>query len=56
MDPDEALKRAREAAQRYKRNIPRDPPVAADDLADAFEAIDSWLSNGGFLPQDWQKK
>lgn len=22
-------------------------------LADAFEALDNWLSVGGFLPQDW---
>jgi len=23
------------------------------ELADAFEALDEWLSKGGFLPSDW---
>lgn len=27
--------------------------VAAQELADAFEAVDEWLSIGGFLPDAW---
>ena len=26
------------------------------ELADAFELLDGWLSNGGFLPRAWQPK
>lgn len=43
-----------------------DGPVSADtrpefvqharDLAEYFEAIDEWLSKGGFLPGDWRQK
>jgi len=31
---------------------------AADpvDIAELFEAIDQWLSNGGFLPSEWQPR
>jgi hypothetical protein len=25
------------------------------ELREKFEALDSWLSRAGFLPQDWQK-
>jgi hypothetical protein len=56
MDPDEALKNAREAAKRLER---RPNSLLLDDavaLKDAFEVLDHWLSKGGFLPQDWQQK
>jgi hypothetical protein len=61
MDPDEALKKAREVVQCI-RAMSEDsfhyyntthPFEAAEDLADAFEALDHWLSIGGFLPKDW---
>ncbi len=26
---------------------------AADDLADAFESLDTWLAGGGFRPKRW---
>lgn len=43
MDPDTALERLREA-------------LAADDTdaaADAAEALDQWLTKGGYLPSAW---
>lgn len=67
MDPDQALKNAREAAQALRRlqdedvdpdgrdsdsDLP-DPEEHASTLLEAFEALDGWLSVGGFLPQDW---
>jgi hypothetical protein len=56
MDPDEALKKAREAIARYRRTLPcndYDQLGHADALADAFEALDGWLSKGGFPPKAW---
>jgi hypothetical protein len=59
VDPDQALKNAREAAQRYRASNEvegeRNGSEAAFDLVDAFEALDGWLSKGGFLPEDWAK-
>ena len=58
MDPDEALKKAREALVLYNRryNDKGTGLSEANDLADAFEALDGWLSKGGFLPDDWRRK
>ncbi len=30
--------------------------TCAQDLAEQFEALDQWLSNGGFLPSEWQPR
>ena len=27
--------------------------ITAEDLAEQFESIDTWLSSGGFLPVGW---
>jgi hypothetical protein len=27
----------------------------AEEIAEYFEALDSWISKGGFLPNDWNK-
>jgi hypothetical protein len=69
MDPDEALKKAREALARIRAaSAESDSEEPSDsqawvqawndlrallDLADAFEALDGWLSKGGFLPENW---
>ena len=58
MDPDETLKKLREALELYCRRY-RDKGTGlreADDMADAVEALDNWLSIGGFLPEDWKKR
>lgn len=58
MDPDEALKRVRHAEKVF-RAAPcqsQEERTAAIHLVDAFEALDNWISRGGFLPQDWQPK
>jgi hypothetical protein len=60
MDPNEALRNAREALSRMRHELSfsqaRDWNTIeekAEDLADAFEALDGWLSKGGFLPSAW---
>lgn len=45
MDPNEALKRIRE--------LINDGDSADVLLVEAFEALDNWLSRGGFLPSAW---
>jgi hypothetical protein len=54
MDPDQALKNAR-AALASVRNDEDDQSDFAMDLADAFDALDGWLSKGGYLPQPWSE-
>jgi hypothetical protein len=57
MDPNEALKNARAtlALLRATFDDGRDDELVepALTLADAFEALDGWLSNGGFSPTAW---
>ena len=61
MDIEAALSKARDALREYRNATNRDDPEpyravaagAADDLVDAFEALDGWLSQGGFLPDAW---
>lgn len=58
MDPDKALQIAREAVVKLHADLPfekdrDDVDDAAGALADAFEALDGWLSKGGFLPKAW---
>ena len=55
MDPDEALRQLREALKELGRYD--DTGVAPNDLDDAvsaFDALDKWLSGGGFPPHDWR--
>jgi len=59
MDPDEALRRLREAAARVREEISKgfggDPMDDVSTMLDHFEALDGWLSNGGFAPKAWRK-
>lgn len=53
MDPDTALGTLREAVADYfahGRNA-----VMLDDLAEHFDALDRWLTSGGFLPAAWSR-
>lgn len=59
MDPDQALQEARDAIQTYRAEglDPNDPALSlllADAIINAFEALDGWLSRGGFLPAAWR--
>lgn len=60
MDPDEALKNARAALAAYRKAQDNESESAiveeaSDELADAFEALDGWLSKKGFPPRDWDR-
>ena len=57
MDPNEALRRAREATRKVFETIEGGSELrfASEDLAEAFEALDGWLSKGGFLPESWAR-
>ena len=56
MDPDQTLKEAREALANIRGKAGVPPAVVGaqvEQLIDAFEALDGWLSKGGFLPSEW---
>lgn len=56
MDPNAALSQIRRIVSKYAR---RGGSAMTDHdagvLFDAVEALDGWLSNGGFLPAHWAK-
>jgi len=59
MDPNETLRRMQEMAERVVRAADVGSDVDEDDacdLADAVQALDGWLSKGGFLPDAWRAK
>lgn len=64
MDPDAALQNMRTAIKdfdsakdKWEDSETRDEfrILHAIALIDAVEALDDWLSKGGFLPKDWTK-
>lgn len=54
MDPNEALRRLRRLCEALSDRDDYDNEVAGE-LAGQFEALDQWISKGGFLPDDWQR-
>jgi hypothetical protein len=53
MDPNEALRIIREArAEIFSEGEPYAPSMVYR-LAEATDALDTWLSTGGFLPGAW---
>lgn len=56
MDPDVALKTIREcmslACSTDDEEVKEE---ALTNMMDAVQALDEWLSKGGFLPGDWGK-
>jgi hypothetical protein len=63
MDPNEALKRARKAAARIRelqdkedltKEEAEEHEQEHENLVESFEALDGWLSGGGFLPAAWK--
>lgn len=65
MDPNEALRMARLAFKRIvnEEKFPDEMNRTelsrfledVQSLADHFEALDQWLSKGGFLPDAWKR-
>lgn len=55
MDPDETLRLIRLTIKQIR--VDTDPGVAAahaEEIAEHFNALDGWLSYGGFLPEEWK--
>lgn len=65
MDPNETLKNLRTAMQAIdsaltaKWGAGGTDPFGDDDglrvAVESLQALDGWLSRGGFLPQDWDR-
>jgi hypothetical protein len=56
MDPDEVLKRIREACAELDSELASSDHVSAASagaLVSAVQDLDEWLSRGGFLPIAW---
>ncbi|QDK03518.1 hypothetical protein SEA_LUCYEDI_84 [Mycobacterium phage Lucyedi] len=53
MDPNQTLEDIRLTLVDLERFGPCRDMVA--NLMDKVTALDEWLSNGGFLPRDWQR-
>lgn len=57
MDPNETLRSARKALATYLgTDDAEEANNASESLADAFEALDEWLTKGGLLPSAWTRK
>lgn len=55
MDPNETLRLLRLTIKQMA--VDEDPGVRAAhaaEVAEYFEALDEWISKGGFLPRDWR--
>lgn len=56
MDPNANLKEQREIVARMLDDDAESPDGFANDatrLAELVQALDEWLTNGGFLPSEW---
>lgn len=53
MDPDAALQQIRDEIAKCKELEKDDQYMGAFPLVDLVEALDGWLSKGGFLPKAW---
>lgn len=57
MDPDEALKQIRELCKMISKSHSTKRIAALGEmLAEWTEALDGWLSKGGFPPKAWAKR
>lgn len=56
MDPDKALEDMREMIERLRDRFTRlgDPHDLLEPTVEAWEALDGWMSKGGFRPKDWE--
>ena len=61
MDPNQTLKNLRSLVEAVNADLDDSRNLAATDLvccahelAQYFEALDQWITSGGFLPQAWE--
>ena len=59
MDPDAVLMLIRQRIEQWLEvddaNDFSEQSVMVGELVDALQALDRWLTTGGFLPKDWQQ-
>lgn len=55
MDPNETLHRLRELTNEAIEESGAPRTDLAGELGEAFNALDDWLSKGGFLPGAWRE-
>lgn len=54
MDPNAALNKLRVSLDAYwKAEADSDEDAIVLDIIEAAEALDEWMSRGGFAPTDW---
>lgn len=65
MDPEQTLKDIHESIKQWclagteYQDAPKRAPLTTDEINSFFEnvaAMDSWLSEGGFLPSAWGRR
>jgi hypothetical protein len=65
MDPNATLKSIMYKVERVHRWLKKDGTIGMDqemtdvfvgELADQIEALDGWITSGGFLPERWNVK
>lgn len=56
MDPDEALTEMRIAIAKLRAQLGGGPDEEelAQAVLDTWEALDGWMSRGGYRPEDWK--
>lgn len=52
MDPTATLANIREM---ITQTLDDEQPVSVSELAESIESLDRWITDGGFLPKDWQE-
>lgn len=58
MDPNEALKMLRNMVTYHIDGETTDwteAVCALQEISETFDGLDKWISNGGFLPENWKK-
>jgi hypothetical protein len=53
MDPNETLRQLRQLFADIDEEVW--DPLEFERARDLFQALDGWISNGGFLPEGWQR-
>jgi hypothetical protein len=58
LDPNANLEELRSLTASLLEQIDNEEPIDQDDAArvlELFEALDGWISRGGFLPRAWKR-
>jgi len=61
MDPDEVLSRLRDAVKEWEADAEGSVMTSEqveerlDTVLDLFDALDAWITAGGFIPRAWEE-